>query len=384
MTILETPPATTSGPTARSVTRSARAPILVAVVLALVVGLLAFVGGSRATGTLDPRAYDPSGAHAVAALLADRGTNVRVVDLVGDALAAASTASTLVLPFPEALTEGELTQLRRSPGRLVLIGAGQASVDALGLNLKASAASSRPRTLEPGCALAAAQLAGPARMGGTGYVGAGGTGCYASAGRSSLYATGAFLLLGSGEFLTNAHLDEDGNAALALGVLAPAAQSSVLWLLPRVGRDLGAEQQRGLGELLPEWFLEALVMGSVSVLLLALWRARRLGRVAVEPLPVVVRAAEIVEGRGRLYRQAGARDRAAENLRAASRDLAARRLALGATGSREALLRAAADRTRRPPRELEALLYGPDPVDDAALVRLADALSHFDEELTGT
>ena len=47
------------------------------------------------------------------------------------------------------------------------------------------------------------------------------------------------------------------------------------------------------------------------MLLLALWRARRLGPVVAEPLPVVVRAAETVEGRARLYRRGGARGQAA-------------------------------------------------------------------------
>ena len=50
--------------------------------------------------------------------------------------------------------------------------------------------------------------------------------------------------------------------------------------------------------------------------LLVLWRARRLGPVVTEPLPVVVRSAEVVEGHGRLYSRAGARDRAAAALRA--------------------------------------------------------------------
>jgi hypothetical protein len=56
----------------------------------------------------------------------------------------------------------------------------------------------------------------------------------------------------------------------------------------------------------------------VALGVLALWRGRRLGPVVEEPLPVVVRAAETVEGRSRLYRKAGARDVAAEALRRAA------------------------------------------------------------------
>jgi hypothetical protein len=100
-----------------------------------------------------------------------------------------------------------------------------------------------------------------------------------------------------------------------------------------------------------------------------------------EPLPVVVRAAESVEGRGRLYRSAKARDRAADALRAASRDAAVRQLGLGLAEDPAALVEAAAGRTGRAPAEVHDLLYGPVPADDPALVRLADALTRFDSEV---
>ena len=85
----------------------------------------------------------------------------------------------------------------------------------------------------------------------------------------------------------------------------------------------------------------------MAVVVLALWRARRLGRVVEEPLPVVVRAAETVEGRGRLYRAAGARDRAAEALRRGARDRLVPRLGLPAGADREALVGTVAVRTGR-------------------------------------
>ena len=57
------------------------------------------------------------------------------------------------------------------------------------------------------------------------------------------------------------------------------------------------------------------------VLLVAFWKGRRVGPLVAEELPVVVRASETVEGRGRLYRSRRARDRAAR--RVAHRDIAA-------------------------------------------------------------
>ena len=62
-----------------------------------------------------------------------------------------------------------------------------------------------------------------------------------------------------------------------------------------------------------------------------LWRARRLGPLATEPLPVVVRAVETTRSLGRLYRRSGDRGHAAESLRRAARSRLAERLRLGST-----------------------------------------------------
>ena len=65
------------------------------------------------------------------------------------------------------------------------------------------------------------------------------------------------------------------------------------------------------------------------VLLVALWKGRRPGPLVAEELPVVVRASETVEGRGRLYRSRRARDRAAAALRTATLQRLLPRLGLG-------------------------------------------------------
>lgn len=377
MTAVDERPGTATGPTLRTAVRSGRGPVLVAVTVAVVVALVALLVGARPGGRLDPRSYTPGGSHALAALLERAGTPVQVV---GDVDQARSVeGATVVVPFPQALTGDELSALAGLP--LLVVGADQDSLDALGLDVQAGGAP-RPGTVSPGCDLGVAVRAGSVRLGGTSYSATRGSGCYPAGDGPTLLRTGRTTLLGSGDLLTNEHLDEDGNAALALGLLQPATR--VLWLLPRGDRAVASGQQRSLHQLLPDWFDVALLQAGVALVLLALWRARRLGRVVVEPLPVVVRAAEAVEGRGRLYRAAKARDRAAESLRAASRDAAARRLGLGATGASAALVEAAADRTGRSAADVEALLYGPVPVDDASLVRLADALSRFDQEVAGS
>jgi hypothetical protein len=87
----------------------------------------------------------------------------------------------------------------------------------------------------------------------------------------------------------------------------------------------------------------------------------------------VVRASETVEGHGRLAHAAGARDTAAADLREAARRRLAR-LAHGGALEPDALVGVVAARTGRDPTTVRALLYGPTPGDDAALVRLAREL----------
>ncbi len=71
--------------------------------------------------------------------------------------------------------------------------------------------------------------------------------------------------------------------------------------------------------LLPPWWQIAVVQAFLGLVVVGIWRGRRLGPILVEPLPVAVRAAETVEGHGRLYHRLGARDRAAEALRSGTR-----------------------------------------------------------------
>ncbi|MCW2501477.1 MAG: hypothetical protein JWN87_3153, partial [Frankiales bacterium] len=94
--------------------------------------------------------------------------------------------------------------------------------------------------------------------------------------------------------------------------------------------------------------------------------------------------AETVEGRGRLYRAAAARGTAAEALRAGARDRLAQRVGAGRTPSAQVLVSLLATRTTTPSAQVQALLYGPSPADDAALVRLADDLDALILEVAGS
>jgi hypothetical protein len=240
---------------------------------------------------------------------------------------------------------------------------------------------------QPGCRLGPAQRAGGADTGGIGYVVAPTARdsrlCYAHDGQPSLVRVAeggrTVTFLGSGIALTNRRFGDEGNAALALGLLG--GHDRLVWYLPSLSDVPATAARESVYDLVPDGVWWGLVQLAVAVLLLALWRARRLGPVVAEPLPVVVPAAETVEGRARLYRRSRARDTAGESLRAARRVRLGGLLGVPPRSAPTALVDAVAARSGRSPAHVGALLYGAAPADDEALVRLADALDALDQEV---
>ncbi|MDX6283943.1 MAG: hypothetical protein QOH03_5014, partial [Kribbellaceae bacterium] len=106
----------------------------------------------------------------------------------------------------------------------------------------------------------------------------------------------------------------------------------------------------------------------------AIWRGRRLGPVVVEPLPVIVHAAETTEGRARLYRRSRARDRAAAALRESALGKLQQAHGIPRRAEPTAVVAAIGARTGRDPAMLYELLYGQPPLDDSALMFLSHEL----------
>jgi hypothetical protein len=185
-------------------------------------------------------------------------------------------------------------------------------------------------------------------------------------------------VLGTGTPLTNLDLGNNGNAALALNLLAN--DSRVVWLMPGPVAGPGAGSGSVYG-LIPGPVYLVIAEIAVALVLAALWRMRRFGPLVFEPLPVVVRASETAEGHGRLYRSRRARDRAAAALRAASVARITTRAGLPQTASPEAICRELARRTGRGEGQIRAMLFGPVPGDDAALVKLASDLDVLEAEV---
>jgi hypothetical protein len=367
---------TATGPTARTVLRSGRGPVLVLLALVATGFLLAAYVGTSAKQSLDPAAYTPDGAHAIAALLADRGVAVRRVETVADS----APGGTVFVPVADAFTAAELHELATRSGPVVVIGATGSRLDALGSGLT-DGPDAAVATRDASCALPAAVRAGDVEIGGPTYRSTQpSTDCYASSGSATLLQRGALTLLGSPDLFTNDKLANRGNAALALGLLG--TQPEVQWLLPRPGAR-SVDSGKSLNDLVPTAVKLAALQLLVAAGVLALWRARALGPVVSEALPVVVRAAEAVEGRSRLYRASHSRATGAEALRAGARDRLARRLGLGPETSRQAMVAAVVAHTAVDPVTVDALLYGAAPTGDDALVELADDLDMLILEVAG-
>ena len=378
---------TATSPSVRDIWRMARGPLLIGGVLVLLAVVIAVTTPRGRAGALDPAAVDPGGAHALASLLEAHGVDVTRVTTPRAVTDRAGPDTTVVIAQSAFVPGANLRSIAATGSDLVLLEPTQLQIDALGLGATVTGESS-VATREPGCAFGAAVLAGPAQTGGLAYATSEGTAdkCYHAAHGATLLHVNrdgrSITLFGSAVALTNDRLDNDGDAALGLDVLGSTAH--VVWLVP----DLSALARAGGGHrsiasLLPDsvW----LVVGelAVAVVLLGVWRARRLGAVVAEPLPVVVRAAETVEGRARLYRAARARSTAAEALRSAVRERLSAALGLGRDADPASVTAAVAERTGRDPGALHVLLYGaadPD-LTDAALVMLADELDALGTEV---
>jgi hypothetical protein len=358
--------------------RKARYPIVAVIIALALVTLLAAIGTQPNSLPLDPRNTAPEGAHALSVLLTERGDSVSVVTTL--AQITSSPETTVVVAAPTELSDTALHRLADSSARVVLVDPGNDALLALGLPATADAETDAT-TIEPGCAIPSAVTAGSVRVAGDLYaVHAAVSRCYIQNGDAALLestrANGAStVVLGSPSTLSNAHLATAGDAALGLGILG---NRTVQWVSGGLNAGPAPPSRRGLFHLLPSRLLWATLQLFIALLVLALWRARRLGKPVVEPLPVVVRAAETVEGRARLMHAAKARGAAARSLRSAAIRRLSNAMRLGADDDPAAIVGLVAERAHRPAVDVQAVLYGGEPLDDAALVQLAQELPRLE------
>lgn len=379
---------------ARTVVRrrwlSVRGVLLAVLALILVVIALAALRPREQPQDLDPASPGAGGARALVQILGRTGTPVTAQR---DVTAAAELMRTqpdavLVVVRSERLAAADFDVLRSLPGDLLVVEPTRTALAELAPGVR-QAIGTDGRTVRPRCALAAATRAGDVNfdIGMTYETPPGATACYPVDGNPQVVrltlAGRAITVVGSRFPFTNDGLARDGNAALALNLAGE--RSAAVWLMPPLRRP-GATPDKSFFDLVPRGVKLAVVQLGVAVLLIGLWRSRRLGPVVAEPLPVVVRSAEAVEGRARLYRSRRARDRAADALRAGSRERLVRLLGLPGSAAQDMsvaaqVVAAVAERTGQPQATIGPALYGPAPVDDAELVGLADYLDDLEGQV---
>ncbi|MFD8133141.1 DUF4350 domain-containing protein [Streptomyces mirabilis] len=385
---------TSASPTARQVWTRTRGIVLAVVILLAAAVAIAAIRSGAQHGRLDPRSADPYGSRATAELLGDRGVSTRVVTTLDEARSAADADTTLLVAAPDLLTDHQQADLRaatkNSGGRTILIAPDSPSLGTLAPGVTADPAISFRSTLSPSCDLPAARRAGSADTGGIRYSTSapGADVCYPSDGLPTLLripaatGNGDTVVLGAPDILYNNRLDKQGNASLALQLLG--SRPHLVWYLPSLSDTSATDAgKKTFLDLLPSGWLWGTLQLFIAAGLAALWRARRLGPLVPERLPVAIRASETVEGRARLYRKANARDRAATALRSTTRTRLAPLIGVSPAQAHapEALLPALSARLAGDGQALHALLFGPPPSDDAALISLADQLDALEREV---
>ena len=367
--------------------------------LGLLVVLVAVIGSLGRSGSsgepLGPGNPAPEGAMAVAEVLGSRGVDVRVPAGYDQALDALGPDTTLLLHDPNGWLDAERLQaLAGRSSRVVLLrpdfaqlSAAAPQISAAGLvpESLATGDGDGPRELHAGCPAADASAARTIDAGGQLYRGP--VTCFplpdgpADAGSYAATADGTAVVLGNPDLLANSTVASRGNAALVLRTLG--SEPTLVWFSPTPADVLPADDAAQAPPL-PDWVGPVAAWLVIVAAFAAFAAGRRLGPLAVEPLPVLVRSSETAEGRARLYQDGRAADRAAQVLRSGTKVRLARFLRLHSTTGPQQLAAAVAAAADRPVHEVQQLLYGPLPADDADLVRWAQSIQQLEEEVLGS
>jgi hypothetical protein len=350
-------------------------------VITALAALTAYLTAPRPGGRMDAESTSPDGAHALVALLRGRGVDVVVAHTVDDVRRAARPNSLVLVAETYYLVNDDLLKrVAGAPGDRLIVAPVPTTRAALAPEIRIGATQSLGG--EPNCTLSAATRAGSVQFGFSDtYQAAGDVAlvrCYDGALVRYHDGNRTVTVVGSADFMTNSGLLHQGNAALAMNLTGERPR--LIWYAPQHVEGQSS-RAASITDLIPHQVNWVVWQLWVVVLLVALWRGRRLGPLVAENLPVVVRASETVEGRGRLYRSRRARDRAADALRTATLQRMLPRLGLTAGHPREAVVAAVAGRAQSSPDDIRHTLYGPVPATDAELLYLARQLDDIERQV---
>ncbi|MEV5965838.1 DUF4350 domain-containing protein [Kribbella sp. NPDC051952] len=361
--------------------RALRMPLLITGAVVLIAIVVMIATAARTSGPFSPDSSDSDGARALAALLKNHNVNVHSTEVLDDAVQPGDGKALIIGPAGS-LTRSDWQRIAAARwSHVILVRPGAVALEVLAPGVQDAGQTLAWRSREAGCDLPAAAKAGTVSVAGSTYSAPDAAQrCYGDGITNTVIRLSQddqiVDVVGTPRSFTNAELAEDGNAALALNLIG--TDQELTWYLPQWessgsatggsdGPDLVPPEVRYVG-----WAL------AFAVLVVALWRGRRLGPVIAERLPVIVHAAETTEGRARLYRRSRARDRAA----AALRESALGKLhGIPQRADPSAVVAIVAARTGRDPAMLYELLYGLPPVDDAALMYLSHELDVLTQEV---
>ncbi len=167
-----------------------------------------------------------------------------------------------------------------------------------------------------------------------------------------------------------------------LAALTDMGRGSTLAIVRPFRAPTGEGGDQSPFELLSAKWRGALIQLLLAALLLAVARARRVGRHVDEPLPVSIAGSEHTEAVGDLLRRRRDPAGTATLLRAQILSSARRQLGIDQSAADPAVSRAVAQRLQRPPEQVDALLISSPINTESALVRLANDLEDLRGELT--
>ncbi|HZE39585.1 MAG TPA: DUF4350 domain-containing protein [Stackebrandtia sp.] len=395
-------------------------PVGAAVAVILLTALAAFIE-SPSPGSddyLSPRSTDGDGSSILAKKLADQGVKVDRYTDAGKAFEAAKNqTSTLFIPAPDYLNSAELYELfdkaMSGSTRIVVVRPPLKFLGAVGLNADYGRIATKtvsPNDSGNNCGLREAGAAGDAAMLRQTYVKAKSSSelngavpwdfCYGNGLAHVSVESIELTVAGAPDPFTNDHINSDGNAKLATGLLA--GHGDVLWLdkhslasqpeptyptdeptpsdytpSRQPIDDPAAPDTNPIYDALPAWMWAGLIGVVLLGVCAALWRGRRLGPPVTEPLPVTVPAAETVHGRARLYRRAGAYPEALRALRAGALQRIRPVLRLSTQAEPREIVTAVAARTGWTPEQVNSVLYTTQPTDEPGLFAVTAALDQL-------
>lgn len=317
---------------------------------------------------LDPEQATSSGGRALAEVLRDHGTDVRLVRDPRELDAAPRSGTLLVTNASELGRDAAQALAARISGggleRVVLLEPEDELLDALHLDVRAENADAY---LDARCST---DLADPTDLlygQGLTYRSdePGAASCFTDEDRGMMVDVpprdGAprTVILGTTTAFTNATITRGSNAALALRLLQTS--HGLTWYQPAVSEDDPplSEQADRDGPRLPDWIGPSAFILLATALLFVLWQGRRFGPLVTEALPVVVPAGETTRARAQLYRRTGDTAAVGRLLAEAATTDIRRRLRLPADADIPQVAGAVQRVTGDDPAEVAALLTSP-------------------------